>query len=201
MTEARSNTEARSHGDARSAGDGASRRMDRPTPCPQAAWIFKRLVRRASVDPCAGRKGGAAGVLTALPDIGVESRSVRLLCCGPSSSPSRVLAPLDPSSITYLPPRVRAWRPPSRPPTPNRGPRRRPSKHPVLASGRSHITSLAARHLVRRVDHAGPGMTWVPDPVLAFYPSARDARAAPRDCAVSIRTLALRYLLRDGHDR
>jgi hypothetical protein len=42
--------------------------------------------------------------------------------------------------------------------------------------------------------------SWVHDPVLAFYPSSRSS-AAPRDCAVSIRTRALRYRLRGGRHR
>jgi len=46
----------------------------------------------------------------------------------------------------------------------------------------------------------GRGTSWVHDPVLAFYPGSHAWRAAPRDCAVSVRTRERRYLLRGGRD-
>ena len=60
---------------------------------------------------------------------------------------------------------------------------------PLSSSLSSMLSSSSSR---------GSGHVWIHDPVLAFYPSARARRAAPRDCAVSVRTRVRRYLLRGG---
>jgi len=120
----------------------------------RAAWIKRgavhkplcdgvRLVNGALVDPCAGRTAAERPAspawqmpLRTCVISRSRPRSVRLLCCGPLSSP------LESSSSNTKPSRV--WLPSSRPPTPRSGPRRRPARH---RGGRA-CTDAAIRHSV-----------------------------------------------------
>jgi hypothetical protein len=73
---------------------------------------------------------------------------------------------------------------------PMSGPRRRRSHHSHAGACTGPVQSPVLTRVRPR--------SWVDDPVLVFYPSAHDSRAAPRDYSVSIRTRELRYLLRGG---
>ena len=109
-----------------------------------------------------------------------------LLCCGPlSSSLGSSLGSSFSNMLT-----ARPWPPPSRPPTPA-----------AARAGGRHHTAIRQACVHESPSSRGSGCeSWVRDPALVFYPSTHDPRAAPRDCAVSIRTRELRYLLRGGRE-
>ena len=94
-----------------------------------------------------------------------------LLCVGPLSSSVESLL-LESSSPRYVTARV--WPPPSRPPTPSRGRRRRPALHRDASAGDP-----------RRQSRGSGCESWVHDPALSFYPSTHDPSCGPqRRCSL-----------------